>query len=59
MRDVLRFENWELKVEHGKFFPIPGEDSLPPELARLDPEFTTCRIFRFAVALDRMKRTVH
>jgi len=46
-------------VEHGKFFPIPGEESLPPELARLGPDFTTCRILRFAVALQKAQEASH
>jgi len=47
--DTFRFENWRLSVENGVFVPIPSEDQLPDRYRALPPEFTTCRIFRFAV----------
>lgn len=48
VRDTLRFEDWQLDVENGRFLPIIGEDELPPEYRGLPPEYTTCRIFRWA-----------
>jgi hypothetical protein len=47
--DELRFENWILAVTNGVFEPIPGERDLPARYRSLSPEFTTCRIFRWAV----------
>lgn len=47
--DQLQFENWILGVTNGVFEPIPGEMELPALYRRLPPEFTTCRIFRWAV----------
>jgi hypothetical protein len=47
--DELQFENWNLGVTNGVFEPIPGELDLPPRYRSLPPEFTTCRIFRWAV----------
>jgi hypothetical protein len=47
--DEFRFENWRLGVTNGVFEPIPSELDLPPRYRSLPPEFTTCRIFRWAV----------
>ena len=46
--DSFKFEGWELRVEGGRFMPIPGEDELAREFRDLPLEFTTCRIFRWA-----------
>lgn len=48
VRDTFRFEDWQLDVENGRFLPIIGEDELPEVYRRLPPEYTTCRIFRWA-----------
>jgi len=47
--DSFEFENWKLKVQNGVFLPIPSEDKLPAKYKTLPPQFTTCRIFRWAV----------
>ena len=52
--DEFEFEGWELRVEGGRFMRIPREDELAREYRDLPPEFTTCRIFRWAYqALDK------
>ena len=43
------FETWEVTIENGLLLPIPSEMDLPPQFRALPPEFTTCRIFRWAV----------
>lgn len=52
--DVLEFENWKLSIENGRFIKIPGADALPSCLRKLPPEYTTCRIFRFAALYDEL-----
>ena len=47
--DEFRFENWHLKVTNGIFESIPSEADLPQRYRNLQPQFTTCRIFRWAV----------
>ncbi len=54
LKDVFEFETWKLSIENGKFIKIPGEDALPPNLRALPPEYTTCRIFRFASLYDEL-----
>lgn len=48
-RDMFSFENWLLKVENGVFDRIPALGELPEVYRKLPDEFTTCRIFRWAV----------
>jgi hypothetical protein len=50
--DSFEFENWQLSVTNGFFQPIPSEAELPEKYRSLPPEFTTCRIFRWAVCSD-------
>lgn len=47
--DRLQFEQWTLTVENGLFLPVPSEEDLPAQYRDLPPEYTTCRIFRWAV----------
>jgi hypothetical protein len=47
--DTFAFEEWELSVNNGLFIPIPAFEDLPARYAGRAPEFTTCRIFRWAV----------
>jgi hypothetical protein len=47
--DELQFENWILSATDGVFESIPGEPDLPARYRSFPPEFTTCRIFRWAV----------
>ena len=47
--DEFGFENWILSVKNGIFQPIPHEDDLPEKYRTLPAEYTTCRIFRWAV----------
>ncbi|MCY2977214.1 MAG: hypothetical protein NTU79_00930 [Planctomycetota bacterium] len=57
--DAFQFENWELGVSNGVFERIPCELDLPARYRSLAPEFTTCRIFRWAVCstLNAGKKT--
>jgi hypothetical protein len=48
--DRLVFERWELELTGGVFDPIPVEADLPAAYRTLPSEFTTCRIFRWAVS---------
>jgi hypothetical protein len=48
-KDAFEFNGWELCLENGIFLPIPREAELPERYKGLAPEFTTCRIFRWAV----------
>jgi hypothetical protein len=43
------FENWTFKISNARVLPIPCEADLPAEFRELPAEFTTCRIFRWAV----------
>ncbi len=56
--DEFKFENWELKVTNGIFEAIPSEAELPERYRGLPPEFTTCRIFRWAVCSDLNRRAI-
>lgn len=46
--DTLEFEHWRLRIENGVFLPIRSESKLPVRYKKLPPEYTTCRIFRWA-----------
>jgi hypothetical protein len=48
-QDDFRFQNWRLQVTNGVFEPIPTDLELPERYRYLPPNFTTCRIFRWAV----------
>ncbi len=48
-KDALAFDGWKLSIENGIFLPIPKQEDLPERYRSLPPEFTTCRIFRWAV----------
>lgn len=50
--DEFGFENWTLSVKNGIFQPIPTEDDLPEMYRKLPQEYTTCRIFRWAVCSE-------
>ena len=50
--DEFEFENWTLSVKNGIFQPIPNEDDVPEMYRKLPPEYTTCRIFRWAVCSE-------
>lgn len=43
------FEDWRLTIKNGRVLPIPTEAELPERYRSLPPEYTTCRIFRWAV----------
>ena len=49
--DVYHFENYTITVENGLFTRIPSEAELPAKYKNLQPSFTTCRIFRWAVTI--------
>ena len=46
--DDFAFENWRLEIRNGVYLPIPAETELPEQYRSLPPEYTTCRIFRWA-----------
>jgi len=46
---LFRFEDWQISVENGVFMRIPKLEELPLRYRALAPEYTTCRIFRWAV----------
>lgn len=48
-KDSFEFEDWRLEVDGGVFDPIPTLEELPSKYLRYADEFTTCRIFRWAV----------
>jgi hypothetical protein len=48
-QDTFAFKNWRLDVRNGLFLPIPAESELPERYQSLPPEYTTSRIFRWAV----------
>jgi hypothetical protein len=48
-QDAFAFKNWRLDVRIGLFLPIPAESELPERYRSRPPEYTTCRIFRWAV----------
>ena len=43
------FEEWRLTIRNGIVLPICSEEELPERYRSLPKEFTTCRIFRWAV----------
>jgi hypothetical protein len=43
------FENWRITVRNGLVLSIPTQDQIPDQYRNLPAEFTTCRIFRWAV----------
>ena len=43
------FEDWRFTIRNGAVLPIPSEAELPERYRSLPPEYTTCRIFRWAV----------
>ena len=54
--DRFSFERWKLDVQHGMFLPIPAESELPEQYRSLPTEYTTCRIFRWAVCFFSPKQ---
>ncbi len=47
--DQWEFEEWNLSIQHGRFSPIPRADEIPLRYRALSDDYTTCRIFRWAV----------
>lgn len=47
--DEFSFENWYFKVKNAIFLPIPSTNQIPKKYLSLPEEYTTCRIFRWAV----------
>ena len=58
-KDSFAFDGWELCVENGTFLPIPGEAELPERYRNLPPEYTTCRIFGWAVCAPARAVGIH
>ena len=47
------FENWTMEIMNGILLRIPETvDEIPTHYRKLPPEFTTCRIFRWATAFQ-------
>ena len=44
----FKFEEWDIGIQNGRRLEIPGEEDLPNRFRGLGPEYTTCRIFRWA-----------
>lgn len=47
--EFLQFEDWEFRLVNGVFCKIPPTSCLSSAYADLPPEYTSCRIFRWAV----------
>ncbi len=47
--DLFEFENWTLKINNGILEAIPSELELPKQYRSLPRDYTSCRIFRWAV----------
>jgi hypothetical protein len=47
--DTWTFENWSVGIRNGRVLVIPDTKDLPAQYQSLPAEFTTCRIFRWAV----------
>lgn len=48
---------WNLKINNGKFLPIPGEDELPERYKKLGDDFKKCRMFRWiACFYDKLNK---
>lgn len=48
--DLWEFERWQMRIRNGRLVPIPQTvGDLPERYRLLEPRFTTCRIFRWAV----------
>jgi hypothetical protein len=48
--DEWSFENWRVDIRNGRLLVIPDAKDLPAQYQSLPAEFTTCRIFRWAVS---------
>lgn len=48
-RAVWEFEEWKVEIENGVVCEIIDEDGLEEKYKALDENYTTCRIFRWAV----------
>lgn len=48
------FENWTVRIYNGRVLTIPTQAELPPQYSGLPDEFTTCRIFRWAVTSEEL-----
>lgn len=49
--DRFVFEDYDLRVENGRFTCIPDESDLRPPYTSLPKQYTTCRIFRWAACV--------
>ena len=47
--DQWEFEDWHIRVTDGIFSKIPAQGEIPERYHALPNEYTTCRIFRWAV----------
>ena len=47
--DTFEFEDIKMEVSNALFMPIPEEGELPDKYKAFPSEYTTCRIFRWAV----------
>lgn len=51
------FEDWRVTIESGVVLPIPTEAELPERYRSFAPQFTACRIFRWAVTCPSLAVT--
>lgn len=49
-KDHWEFEDWKMDVENAVFEHVPSEEEIDKSFASLPDEYTTCRMFRWAVA---------
>ena len=48
-KNIWKFEEWEVEIEDGVICEIISEEELDIIYKKLDDNYTTCRIFRWAV----------
>ena len=52
-RETWTFESWYMEITNGKLLTIPDSvEGIPIQYRNLPPEFTTCRIFRWATSFN-------
>jgi hypothetical protein len=51
--ETWNFENWTMEIMNGRLLKIPESvEEIPIQYRKLPPEFTTCRIFRWATSFQ-------
>jgi hypothetical protein len=57
-KENYSFLDWNFKIENTTVSPIISEAELPEKYSNLPPEFTTCRIFRWACSFNNKKNVI-